>query len=121
MLSKAGIMGPGGTSVALRMNVERKGHLVLSDATGSDLDGYGQMSVIELRSPAPRETWFLLTGKLTGANGPNTRMRIYAYDGQRFRTVWMPENAWGDFAIVLRDDGFTVKGNYYRGGTREDR
>jgi hypothetical protein len=39
----------------------------------------------------------------------------------RFRTVWMPENAWGDFAIVLRDDGFTVKGNYYRGGTREDR
>ena len=120
-LFKAGIMGEGGTSVSLRMYVERKGHLVVSDATGSDMDGYAQISVTELHSPAPREAWFLLSGRLTGANGPNTRMCIYAYDGQRFRTVWRPENVWGDFTIVLGDGGFTVKGTYYRGGARDER
>lgn len=121
MLSKAGQQGPGGTSVTLRMYIERDGHLVLADATGSDFEGYASISVVELRSPAPREAWFLLSGKLTGANGPNTRMRIYAFDSQRFGTVWMPENVWGAFAIAVDDMGFTVKGNYYRGGAREER
>ena len=121
VLSKVGFMGPGGTSVALRMYVERNGHLLLADATGSDFDGYVDLSVTELRSPTPRETWILLSGRLTGANGPNTRMRLYAYNGQGFRTVWMPENVWGVFSVTVGDGSFTVKGDYYRGGRRNER
>ena len=119
-LGKARRHGTGATSVALRIYVERRGRFVLADSTGADLDGYIPESVKELPSPVPRESWFLLSGQLTGANGPNMRMRIYAFDGERFRTIWMPENAWGNFDIIVDDDGFTVKGHYYRGGPRED-
>jgi hypothetical protein len=47
-------------------------------------------------------------------------MRLYAYEGQKFRTVWAPEDVWGDFTISRRDAGFTVMGTYYRGGSRDD-
>jgi hypothetical protein len=112
--------GPGGTSVTLRMFVDRQGRWVAAGATGSDMDGYDFVTVTELRSPLPQERWFLLSGQLTGANGPNTRMRIYAHDGRRFRTVWMPENVWGTFTFAARDRGFTVKGTYYRSGAARD-
>jgi hypothetical protein len=82
------------------------------------LDSSGAISVVNLRSP--RETWFLLSGNLTGANGPNNRMRLYAHEGHEFQTVWIPEDVWGDFTVSPRDFGFTVTGTYYRGGTRED-
>ena len=121
VLAKAGAMGPGGTSVTLRVYVDRGGRLALSDTTGSDLDGYASISIVELRPRAAGDAWFLLAGRLTGANGPNTRMRIYAHDGRRFRTIWMPENVWGDFAVAVNEDGFTVTGTYYRGGPREER
>jgi hypothetical protein len=57
---------------------------------------------------------------MTGANGPNTRMRLYAHEGHEFRTVWMPEDVWGDFTISGWDLGFTVAGTYYPGGARDD-
>ena len=48
-------------------------------------------------------------------------MRLYAFDGQRFRTVWMPENVWGVFSVTVGDGSFTVEGDYYRGGRRNER
>lgn len=74
--------------------------------------------------PAPNSggLWLLLRGQMTGANGPNVRMRVYAYDGAKLRTVWMPENSWGAFAVRVTEQGFAVDGDYYRTGhPRHDR
>ena len=46
-------------------------------------------------------------------SGPNIRMRVYAYDGRKFRTMWMPANVWGTFTISLTESGFKVSGPYY--------
>jgi hypothetical protein len=46
--------------------------------------------------------------------GPNIRMRIYAYNGTEFRTVWAPENVWGSFTVQVTERGFRVDGDYYR-------
>jgi hypothetical protein len=46
-------------------------------------------------------------------------MRVYAYDGKKFRTMWMPANSWGEFMIRSTNFGFTVDGPYYRGEDKE--
>jgi hypothetical protein len=113
-LHKGGLMGEGGTSVRLRAFDSRGGRLQVGDKTGENMDGYGGVLLKELHSPVQGEAWFLLAGQMTGANGPNTRMRIYAFDGRRFRTRWMPENIWGWFAVRVIEGGFRVDGQYYQ-------
>jgi hypothetical protein len=88
--------------------------LRLSDSTGADMDDYSNLEVKELHSPKPDEIWLLVSGQMNGANGPNIRMRVFAYDGRKFRTVWMPANQWGNFTTRITQDGFTVGGDYYR-------
>jgi hypothetical protein len=107
-------MGPGATSVTVRAYRANGNRVELVDATGSDMDGYGRIRVQELRSPTRDEAWFVVSGYMTGANGPNVRMRVYAYHAGKFRTAWMPENVWGDFRVQPTDRGFTVEGSYYR-------
>ena len=51
---------------------------------------------------------------MTGANGPLNRMRLYAYDGRKFRSVWMSEDIWGQFDVRVIDGGFRVEGDYYK-------
>jgi hypothetical protein len=85
-----------------------------SDSTGRDMDGYAGLEVKELYSPVPDEIWLLVSGHLTGANGPKIRMRVFAFDGTKFRTVWMPANVWGSFTTRVTPHGFTVDGEYYR-------
>ena len=92
--------------------------LVLSDSTGSDMNGYGGIDVKELHSPAQNQIWLLFSGRLTGANGPNCRMRVFAYDGQKFRIVWAPPNVWGNFTTQVTQDGFVVSGDYYKSNQR---
>jgi hypothetical protein len=82
------------------------------------MDGYANVSVKTLPSPVPGQIWFLLWGQATGANGPNIRMRGYAYDGNKFRTVWMPANEWSNFTIRVDANGFTIDGEYYRSGKK---
>jgi hypothetical protein len=113
-LAKGGRMGGGATSVTVRAYAAAQGNFRLVAATGGDMDGYGDVSLVELHSPIPGEMWVLLSGYMTGANGPNNQMRVYAYDGTKFRTVWGPENAWGTFTVRATDRGFTVDGPYYR-------
>ena len=87
----------------------------LAGTTGSDMDGYGNLWVKQLRSPElTDELWLLVGGQAFGANGPNIRMRIYAYDGKKFATRWMPANVWGTFTVTLTDSGFRVDGQYYQ-------
>lgn len=96
--------------------------LVKSDSTGGDMDGYGRIDLKQLNSPVQGEIWLLFSGYMTGANGPNCRMRIFAYDGKRFRTVWAPTNIWGSFTTQVTRDGFAVRGQYYQSTrSRNDR
>ena len=113
-LLKGGLMGVGGTSVTLRAYVARQGAFRLVAATGKDMDGYVGVSFIKLNSTGPNELWLLLSGLLSGANGHNNRMRLYSYAQAEFRTVWAPENAWGDFTVRVTEKGFTINGAYAR-------
>jgi hypothetical protein len=88
--------------------------LKLADSTGGDMDGYLNLEVKELHPPKANEIWLLVSGQMSGANGPNIRMRVVAYDGKKFRTVWMPANQWGEFTTRVTQDGFTVDGDYYQ-------
>jgi hypothetical protein len=88
--------------------------LILSDSTGGDMDGYGRMEVMELNSPVQGEIWLLVSGYMTGANGPNCRMRVFAYDGKKFRTAWSRANVWGTFTTHVTRNGFEVSGDYYQ-------
>lgn len=123
---KGDVMGPGATSVMLRAYIRTARGVALRDVTGSDMDGYGRLSILEIRPrlsspPEPvAETFVLLSGYMTGANGPNNRMRLYAYDGTRFRPVWMPANEWGNFDVKMVEGGFTVVGPYYRENRRRN-
>lgn len=117
-LSKGGAMGPGGTSVTLRMFRERAGRFVFADASGTELDGHTDVSTTVLRPSRTNEDWFLLSGLMTGANGPNTGIGVFRFDGRRFRTAWRAENVWGRFTVSVHDGGFTVEGENYPTGER---
>jgi hypothetical protein len=117
-LLKGGLMGVGGTSVTLRAYVARQGAFRLVAAAGEEMDGYAGISFIKLHSPGTNELWLLLSGILTGANGHNYRMRLYAYSQAEFRTMWAPENAWGDFTVRVTDNGFAIDGDYYHEAKR---
>lgn len=108
--------GPGAATVSYAalaaFNVEGQ-KLTLSDSTASAMDGYGRIDIKELPSPVRGEIWLLISGYAYGANGPNCRMRVYAYDGKRFVTQWLPANMWGNFTIRVTPNGFFVIGDYY--------
>ena len=121
VLSKAGMMGPGGSSVTLRAYTETPRGISLVDVTAEDMNGLAGVSVTELHSPGTRTLLLLLSGYMTGANGPNNRMRIYAFDGEKFRPIWMPENVWGTFNVKVTETGFAVEGDDDRGRQKETR
>jgi len=125
--SKGGTHGTGATAVMVRA-YSASGGLRLSDVAGSDMEGYASIVADEIHppvSPGADSTtgakYFLLSGYMTGANGPNNRMRLYAFDGRKFRSVWMPENVWGHFTVQPTRVGFVIDGDYYRAsGKRHD-
>jgi len=92
--------------------------LVADAITGNDLNGYGNLSVVKLHSPVPEELWLLIWGQAMGANGPNMRMRVYAYGTNGFKTMWMPANVWSSFDVTPTIDGFRIDGTYYRQDTQ---
>jgi hypothetical protein len=107
-------MGPFGTALAVRAYKASGGQFEFSDVTGRDMDGFARLAVQQLHSPTAGEVWLLASGYLTGANGPNNAMRVYAYNGSKFRTVWAPSTVWGSFRTTVTPKGFVVHGNYYR-------
>jgi hypothetical protein len=109
-----GFVGDHSTTTVLQAYDEAGASVNLSDSTGRDMDGYARLDVKELHSPVPDEIWLLVSGQMTGANGPNIRMRVFAYDGAKFRTIWMPANVWGEFATRVTPDGFSVDGQFYQ-------
>lgn len=83
--------GVGAPETKVFMQAYRKGLTgwELAAETGDDFDHY-RLNVKQLTSPLPDEVWFLAYGDLTGYNGHKIRFRIYAFDGERFTTVWSP-------------------------------
>jgi len=100
-LAKGISMGAGATSVTVRVYAVAEGGFRIVSAAGHEMDGCADVSVIRLHSPAPTEMWLLLTGFVTGANGPNNEMQVYAYDGGKFRSVWADDQR-GNFTIRVR-------------------
>jgi hypothetical protein len=112
MLPKGTSMGQGATSVTVRVYAVAEGGFRLVSAAGREMDGCAEVSLVRLHSPLPGQMWLLLTGFVTGANGPNNQMQVYAYDGAKFRPVWA-DDQWGHFTIRVTARGFTVDGDYY--------
>lgn len=113
-LSKGGWMGEGSTSFMLRAYGTQGGQMQLLSSTGSDMDGYSGLSILKLHPRAAEQDWFVVSGYMTGANGPNERMRAYAYRDGKFKTIWMPANAWGEFRLRATELGFILDGEYYK-------
>jgi len=94
------------SAVAFRGYRVEQGRFKLVDAIGSEFDGYG-LFTHELKSPLPGEAWLLAWGGLSGFNGNKTRLRIYAFDGSKFRTVWSPPDAL-NVSVKFTGDGFSI-------------
>jgi hypothetical protein len=58
--------------------------------TARDFEGFN-MFMKELRSPIPNQLWMLAWGQAHTANGKFVRCRVYAFDGETFKTMWSPE------------------------------
>lgn len=67
----------------------RDGRFEAADRTGEDLEGCG-LFVEPIPAGRPGETWLLAWGPVFGANQSPIRMRVYAFDGARFETIWSP-------------------------------
>jgi hypothetical protein len=104
-------MGPGTSSFTLRVYGMRRNRVELLDETGSDFAGYSRISVARLDSPD--SVSFLVSGYLTGANGPNNRMRLYTVRNGKFRTIWIPADIWGEFSANVSGDRFSITGSNY--------
>jgi hypothetical protein len=61
---KGPFMGDRATSVSLRAYNATDAGLTLADFTGDNMDGYANLTVIELHSPLPDEKWLLLSGNM---------------------------------------------------------
>jgi hypothetical protein len=62
-------------------------------------------------SPIAGEFWFLGLARVPPQSPPTVAMRLYAFDGERFRTVWAPKDILAEGtrqAIELTSDGFIV-------------
>jgi hypothetical protein len=78
--------------------------------TGDDFNGYNMLKK-ELRSPLLGEIWLMAWGQGHTANGQIVRFRMYAFDGDAFRTLWSPEDML-DAEVRFTDSGFTI--DHYR-------
>lgn len=94
------------SAVSIRGYRAHEGSLTLEDVTGRDLYGYG-LFTHELVSPIPGELWLLAWGPLSGYNENRTRLRVYAFDGNKFRTVWSPPDAL-NVTVNFTSSGFSV-------------
>jgi len=74
--------------------------------TGDDLEGYMMVTQL-LPSPTKDVMWLLAGGKAFTFNGSRYRFRVYTFDGERFETIWSPEDVY-NATIQLSVDGFSL-------------
>jgi hypothetical protein len=73
---------------------------------GDEFDGYGMFKK-EIPSPVPGEIWLFAWGRAHTFNGSKVRFRLYGFDGERFRTLWSPEDMF-NATVSFRDSGFAI-------------
>jgi hypothetical protein len=75
----------------------------------------------EIRSPIDGEIWLLAWGQEHTANGRYIRLRLFAFDGARFRTMWSPDILFNADVKVV-DQGFVIEHIPFRKGykTRDE-
>lgn len=62
-------------------------------------------------SPNPDEFWFFALARASAQSPPTVAIRLYAFDGDRFRTVWSREDILSegpDKVVEVTDSGFTI-------------
>jgi hypothetical protein len=85
-------------------NVDR---FELAGTADDDFDGFNMFKA-ELRSPVTGEFWMLAWGQAHTFNGKKVRCRVYAFDGQVFRTMWSPDDMF-DATVRITEGGFSVE------------
>jgi hypothetical protein len=65
------------------------------------------MHLRKMASPIGGEMWFLGWGGIIGANGNSLVVRVLAFDGTDFRTVWSPHN-FASGKVELTPGGFAI-------------
>ena len=86
-----------------RWNIDR---FELAGTAGDNFAGYNMFKT-ELRSPLPGEFWLIAWGQAQTFNGKKVRVRVYAFDGQDFRTVWSPEDLF-NATLRIAEPGFVI-------------
>jgi len=104
----------GDSSITVRAYKWTTRGLALAGVSEKTMNGHAGIQTFRVPTDQPGETCLLLSGFKINANGPRNRMRLYSFDGNTLRTLWMPADAWGDFKITVSDHYFTVTGMYYR-------
>ena len=61
----------------------------------------------QIQSGLPGECWILVWGPREGFNGTLIRTRVYAFDGNAFRTIWAPEDM-QNAEIVTTPSGLSI-------------
>lgn len=78
----------------------------LVDGAAEDFSDYDMFKTV-LPSPIRSELWLLAWGQAHTFNGKKVRIRIYAFDGRVFRTIWNPEDVFNaDVRVTI--SGFVV-------------
>jgi len=74
---------------------------------GDDFTGYG-LFTRELPSFAAGELWLLAWGTAHTFNGTKMHFRLYAFDGQRFRSLWSPDDMF-DAQVEFTRRGLSIE------------
>jgi hypothetical protein len=98
------------SEVTIRAYKPLNGRFALTAEIGSDTDAEWKgvsFYMRELPSPITGETWLLTWGEVLASNGAEAYdLQLFAYDGNKFRTVW--NDGAIDLKIALTKFGFTV-------------
>ena len=98
-------------AVSIRAYKETGNKFVLAAST-DPLSGVVSLCVKVLPDPpVPGELWLMALADRPALAPPTVVMRLYAFDGEKFRTVWSPEDIvteGAESAVQLTSGGFTV-------------
>jgi len=94
------------TACTIRGYRNVNGQMLLAATTGSEMDGYF-LNTLSLTAPVTGEAWVLAWGKSATFNGTRIRFRLYSFDGEKFKTMWAPEDMF-NATIRFEGDGFVI-------------
>jgi hypothetical protein len=79
----------------------------LAATAGDEFESYNMFKTA-IPSPVEGEFWLMAWGQEHTFNGKKVRFRIYAFDGQSFRTMWNPDDMFDADDPSLNSSGFMI-------------